>query len=92
LSCWKQDCKGWSKFVFDLELADEVEVGITPSHRKRRSIMKSERSAKGEAVGTIGQTLKGFQSTEKYVGSEDAQAVDYNESHEGITTAASYPR
>jgi hypothetical protein len=54
--------------------------------------MKSERSAKGEAVGTIGQTLKGFQSTEKYVGSEDAQAVDYNESHEGITTAASYPR
>jgi hypothetical protein len=36
---------GWPEFVFDLELADEVEVSL---HRKRRSIMKSERTAKND--------------------------------------------
>jgi hypothetical protein len=78
---------GGAKFVFDLKLADEVEVGVSP-HRKRRSVMKSERRAKNDAAGKIAQTLKGFQSTEKDVGSEDAQVVDHDESHEGI---ASHP-
>jgi hypothetical protein len=59
--------------VFDLELADEVEVGVS-LHRKRRNVMKSERSAKNDAAGKIAQNLKGVQATEKDVGSEDAQA------------------
>ncbi len=80
---------GWAKFVFDLELADEVEVGVPP-HRKRRSIIKSKRSVKNDATCKNAQNLKGFQSTEKDVGSEDAQAqvADHRESYEGIAAAA----
>jgi hypothetical protein len=53
---------GWAKFVFDLELADEVDVSL---RTKRRSIMKSERSAKNDAAGKIAQTLKEIHATEK---------------------------
>jgi hypothetical protein len=60
---------GWAKFVFDLELADEMKVGLS-LHRKRRSIMKSERSAKNDAAGKIAQTLKEIHATEKEVGSD----------------------
>jgi hypothetical protein len=81
---------GWAKFVFDLELAEEVEVGVS-LHRKRRSVMKSERIAKNDAAGKNAQTQKGVQATEKDVGSEDAQVVDLDESHEGIAAVASYP-
>jgi hypothetical protein len=81
---------GWAKFVFDLEIADEVEVGVS-SHRKRRSVTKSERSANNDAAGKIGQTLKEIHATEKGIGSEDAQDVDYDESHDGTFAAASYP-
>jgi hypothetical protein len=81
---------GWATFVFDLELAEEVEVGVS-LHRKRRSIMKSERSAKNDAAEKIAQTQKGVQATGKDVGSEDAQSVDHDESHEGIAAAASHP-
>jgi hypothetical protein len=80
---------GWAKFVFDLELADEVEVF---PHKKRRSIMKSERSVKNDAPEKIAQTLKSdVQATEKDVGSDDAQVVDHYEFHEGIAAAASHP-
>jgi hypothetical protein len=48
---------GWAKFVFDLEAADEVEVGVSLK-RKRRSVMKSERSAKNDAAGKNGKSLK----------------------------------
>jgi hypothetical protein len=78
---------GWAKFVFDLELADEVEVF---PHRKRRSIMKSERNAKNDAAGKIAQNLKVVQANENNVGSEDTQVVDHYESHEGIAAAASH--
>ncbi len=81
---------GWAEFVFDLELADEVEVGVS-LHMKRRIVTKSERSAKNDAAGKIAQTLKEIHTTEKGVGSEDAQAVDHDESHEGIAAAASHP-
>jgi hypothetical protein len=60
---------GWAKFVFDLELADEMKVGLS-LHRKRRSIMKSERSAKNDAAGKIAQTLTEIHATEKEVGSD----------------------
>jgi hypothetical protein len=80
---------GWAEFVFDLELADEVEV--VSLHRKRRSIMKSERSAKNDAAGKNAQTLKGVHATEKDIGSEDAQVVDHDEPHEVIAAAVSYP-
>jgi hypothetical protein len=86
----KKTATGWAKFVFDLELAEEVEVGVS-LHRKRRSIMKSERIAKNYAAGKIAQTLEGVQATEKDNGSEDAQAVDHDESHEGIAAAATPP-
>jgi hypothetical protein len=81
---------GWAKFVFDLELADEVEVGVS-LHRKRRSVTKSERRAKNDAAGKIAQTLKEIHATEKEVGSEDEKSVDHDESHEGIAAAASHP-
>jgi hypothetical protein len=81
---------GWAEFVFDLELADEVEVGISP-HRKRRSITKSERNAKNDAAGKIAQTLKVVQANENNVGSEDVQVVDHYESFKGIAAAASHP-
>jgi hypothetical protein len=81
---------GWAEFVFDLELADEVEVGYSV-HRKRRSIMKSERSAKNDAARKIAQTLNEIHTTENGIGSEDAQVMDHNESHEGIAAAASHP-
>jgi hypothetical protein len=84
---------GWAELVFDLEFADEVEdVGwVSPHRKRRRRIMKGERSAKNDVAGNIAQTLKGFQSTERDVGSEDAQVVDHYESHEGIDAAASRP-
>jgi hypothetical protein len=86
----KTATSGWAKFVFDLELADEMEVGVSLQN-KRRSLMKSDRSAKNDAAGKIAQTLKEIHATEKEVDSEDAQVVDHDESHEGITSAASYP-
>jgi hypothetical protein len=84
----KKTATGWVEFVFDLELADEEEVGIS-LHRKRRSVINSERSAKNDAAGKIAKTLKEIHTTEKDV--EDAQVVDHDESHEGIAAAASHP-
>jgi hypothetical protein len=81
---------GWAKFVFDLEVADEVEV-LVSLRRKRRSIMKGERSAKNDAAGNIAQTLKEIHATDKDVGSEDTQVVDHDESYEGIAAGASHP-
>jgi transposase-like protein len=75
--------------VFDLELADEVEIAFS-LHKKRRSIMKSERSAKNDAAGKNAQTLKEIRPTDED-GSEDAQVVDYDESHEGSAATASHP-
>jgi hypothetical protein len=81
---------GWGEFVFDLELADKVEAGYS-LHKSRRTVMKSERRAKKDAAVKIAQTLKGVHATDKGVGSEDAQVVDHDESHEGIAAAASHP-
>jgi hypothetical protein len=64
-------------------------VEVSP-HKKRRGVVKSERNGKNDACSLI---LKGFEATEKDVGSEDAQVVaDYRESREGIAEEyASHP-
>jgi transposase-like protein len=69
---------GSAEFVVDLELADEVEAS---PHKKRR------------VVGKRAQALEGVEATERDAGSEDAQATDHSESHEGIAAvaAASHP-
>jgi hypothetical protein len=81
---------GWAEFVFDLELAEEEKAGIS-LHKKRRRIMKSERSVKNDAARKKAQTLKEIHTTDEDVGSEDAQVVDHDESHRGIAAAASHP-
>jgi hypothetical protein len=86
----KKTAAGWAEFVFDVELADEVKVRYT-LHRKRRSVMKSERSAKNDAARKIAQTLKEIHTADEDVGSEDAQVVDYEESHRGSAATASHP-
>jgi hypothetical protein len=81
---------GWAEFVFDLELADEVEVGVT-MHVNRRSVMKSEHSAKNDPAGNCAHIPKGVYATEKDLASEDAQATDHLECHESINGAAPHP-
>jgi hypothetical protein len=80
---------GSAEFVFDLELADEMEV-ISPP-KKRRDSVKSKRSAKSDAAGSCAQILEGVHVTERDVGSEDAQVTDHRESHQCLTAAASHP-
>jgi hypothetical protein len=76
---------GSASFVFDLELAEEVDVS---PYRKRRGVMTGKPSGKNAPVGKCAQILKGVNATEKDVDSEDAQVVDHRASHEGIASAA----
>jgi hypothetical protein len=85
----KKTATGWAEFVFDLELADKVEV-VYYLHRERCSLMKSERNSKNDAAGKIAQTMKEIRTTDED-GSEYAQVVDHDESHEDIAAAASHP-
>jgi hypothetical protein len=68
--------------------SDELEVS---PHKKRRGVMKSERSVKHGAAGECLQISRGFEATEKDVGSEDAEVMDRRESPESIAAAASHP-
>jgi hypothetical protein len=86
----KNIATGSAEFAVDLELADELEVSVSP-HRKRRDVMKSESSVKNDAAGNCAQSLEGVKATEKDVGSEDTQVAGHRESHEGIEAAASHP-
>jgi hypothetical protein len=79
-----------AEFVVDLELADELEVSVSP-HEKRRGVTENEWSAKNDAAGKCLQIMKGVDATEKDVCSVDAQVADHRESHEGLTAAASHP-
>jgi hypothetical protein len=87
----KKTATGSAEFVVDLEIADELEVSVSPHNRKRRGDVKSERSGKNDAAGNSAQILKGVEATEKDVGSEDAQVAGHRESHEGIAAAVSHP-
>jgi hypothetical protein len=82
----KKTVTGSVAFAVDLELADEGEISVAP-HRKRRGVVRIERSAKNDAVCL--QIRKGVEATE--VGSEGAQVADHRESHKGIASAASHP-
>jgi hypothetical protein len=64
--------------IIDLEIVDRVEV-VSPNKKRRK------RSLKNGAAGKCARTLKDV------VGSEDIQAADHHESHEGIAKAASHP-
>jgi hypothetical protein len=79
---------GSTESVVDLELVDDVEV---PPHRKRRGVIRSERSAKNNSAGECVQIPKGVSGTKKEDGSEHAQVTDHSESHEGIAAIASHP-
>jgi hypothetical protein len=68
--------------------ANELEVS---PHKKRRGVVKSERSAKKDAAVKCAQIMKGVEATEKDVDSEDAQGADHREHQEGIAAAASHP-
>jgi hypothetical protein len=80
-------------FVVDLELADKVEVSVSPHKRKRRHAVNNKQSAKNGTVGKYARILKGVEATEEDVGIEDAQVADHRESHEGVIAAeaASHP-
>jgi hypothetical protein len=77
--------RGSAEFVVDPELANEVEVSVSP-HKKRR-VVQSQQSI---AAGDCAQLIKEVHATEKDVGSKDAQVADHRESHEGIAAAASH--
>jgi hypothetical protein len=81
---------GSAKFVFDLELADGVEV-VSPS-KKRHRVAKVIPNGENYAVRNCAQILKGVNATEKDVDGEDAQGVDHRDFHEGtdVTVAASH--
>jgi hypothetical protein len=62
-----------TEFGADLELADEVEVSVSP-HKKRRGVdVRSERSANNDLAGNCAQILKGIHATEQDVGNEDSE-------------------
>jgi hypothetical protein len=84
---------GSAKFVFDLELAAEVDVDVLPNRKKRRAVVKREPSGKNDGAGKCAQIRKILHATKKDVGTEDAQATDHGEFHEGIAAAvaASHP-
>jgi hypothetical protein len=67
-----------AEFVIDLELADEVEVSVSP-HRKRHGVIQSERSGKSDTGGECAQIVKGVQATQKDVGSEDSEQTSRND-------------
>jgi hypothetical protein len=82
----RKTATGSAELAFDLELADEVE-DVSP-HIKRRAVMKKDRSGKNDATGNSAHVLEGVHVTEKDVGSEDGQAMDHHEFHEGFAAAA----
>jgi hypothetical protein len=83
---------GSAGFVFDLELAAEVDV--LPNRKKRRGVVEERQpSGKKNAMGNCAKIRKGVHVTKKDVGSEDAQVTHHRESQEGIAAvaAASHP-
>jgi hypothetical protein len=67
------------EFGADEEFANKVE--LSPPNKKRRSVMKSERSVKNEAAGKCAQIV-----------SEDSHVAGHREYHQGITAAISASR
>jgi hypothetical protein len=81
---------GSTDFAIGLELADEVKA-VSPHNRKRRGVVKVERSGKNDAAGECALILKGDHAIKEDAGSEDGEIAEHHESHEGIAAAVSHP-
>jgi hypothetical protein len=69
---------GSAEFVFDLELADEVEILVSPQ-KKRRGDVRRKASIENDAAEESAQILKGVESIEQDADSEDSEQTSRND-------------